>query len=81
MAAKRLRRSGRQTRMRRKNLILNQEKIDRAKTIFGVATETEAIDRALDAAADLAQFRSEVDAGLRQLVGRGGFSDPFALPE
>ena len=72
-SAKRVRR----TPMRRKNLILNQDKIDRAKTLFGVATETEAIHRALEAAEDLATFRQEIDRGLDQLVGRGGFTDRF----
>jgi len=63
--------------MRRKNLILNQEKIDRAREIFGVATETEAIDLALDAANDVELFRTEVDAGFKQLLGKGGFTDYF----
>lgn len=63
--------------MRRKNLILNQEKIDRAREIFGVSTETEAIDRALDTANDLALFRTEVDAGFKHLLGKGGFTDHF----
>ncbi len=68
-----LRSSGR----KRKNLILNQDKIDRAKAIFGVATETEAIDRALDAVNDMALFRAEVESGLADLVGKGGFVDHF----
>ncbi len=62
---------------KRKNLILDQGKIDRAKSIFGVATETEAIDRALDAAVDLARFREEVESGLPDLIGKGGFTDRF----
>lgn len=62
---------------KRKNLILDQGKIDRAKVIFGVATETEAIDRALDAADDLARFRDEVASGLPDLLGKGGFTDHF----
>jgi hypothetical protein len=62
---------------KRKNLILDQGKIDRAKAIFGVATETEAIDRALDAADDLARFRDEVESGLPDLLGKGGFTDHF----
>ena len=66
--------------LRRKNLILNQAKIDRAKRIFGVATETEAIDRALDQAADLAAFRREVETGLEGLIGKGGFKDRFSPP-
>ena len=40
-------------RIRRKNLLLDQLKIDRAKHILHAATETEAIHRALDSVADL----------------------------
>lgn len=63
--------------LRRKNLILDQAKIDRAKKVLGAATETEAITRALDAVNDLARFRAEVDAGLLRLIGKGGFEDLF----
>ncbi len=62
---------------RRKNLFVDQRKIDRAKQVFGVATETEAIDRALDLAEDFAAFQREIDRGMETLVGRGGFVDPF----
>lgn len=70
--------TARKSHLRRKNLILDQRKIDRAKEILGASTETEAITRALDSIIDLATFRAEVDAGLRRLVGRRGFEDPFA---
>jgi hypothetical protein len=63
--------------LRRKNLILDQGKIDRAKKLLGAATETEAITRALDAVNDLARFRVEVDSALDGLVGKGGFKDFF----
>ena len=63
--------------LKRKNLILDQEKIDRAKQLLGVATETEAITRALDAITEMAQFEAEVEAGFDILVGRGGFVDAF----
>jgi len=63
--------------LRRKNLILDQRKIDRAKEILGAATETEAIHRALDEVRELARFREETEAGLRDLIGRGGFTDHF----
>lgn len=62
---------------KRKNFILDQGKLDRAKLVFGVATETEAVDRALDVANDLAQFRQEVESGLSDLLGKGGFTDHF----
>jgi hypothetical protein len=70
-------RKSQRTSLRRKNLILNQDKIDRAWEIFGVTTDTEAIDRALDAANDLALFRAEVDTGFNNLLGKGGFTDYF----
>jgi hypothetical protein len=63
--------------LKRKNLILDQAKIDRAREILGAATETEAITRALDAVNDLAVFRHELDRGLDELAGKGGFSDHF----
>lgn len=62
---------------RRKNLFVDQRKIDRAKQVFGVATETEAIDRALDLAEDLAAFERQVEEGMETLVDRGGFVAPF----
>ena len=65
------------TGLRRKNLILDQRKIDRAKEILGAATETEAIHRALDEVREIARFREETEAGLRDLLGRGGFTDHF----
>lgn len=67
--------------LRRKNLILDQVKIDRAKRILRAATETETIHRALEAVHDLALFRAEVDAGLDALLGRSGFADYFGAPE
>ena len=66
------------TARRRKNLVMDQRKIDRAKRIFGVSTETEAIDRALDQAAELASFRRELDRGFEELLGQGGFKDHFS---
>lgn len=64
-------------RLRRKNVILDQRKIDRAKQLLGAATETEAISRALDAVSEMARFQSEVEAGFDILVGKGGFVDAF----
>jgi hypothetical protein len=65
-------------RIRRKNLLLDQTKIDRAKRIFKASTETEAIHRALDAVTDLEAFQRELDKGFDTLAGRGGFTDYFA---
>ena len=77
LTSERAARKSQRTSLRRKNLILNQDKIDRARDIFGVTTDTEAIDRALDAANDLALFRAEVDTGFKNLLGKGGFTDYF----
>jgi hypothetical protein len=63
--------------MRRKSLILDQAKIDRAKRILRAATETEAIHRVLDAVSDLGRFGLELDEGLKGVLGRGGFVDLF----
>lgn len=64
-------------RLKRKNLILDQGKIDRAKAVLGAATETEAITRALEAVSDLAVFQTELEAGFAGLLGKGGFVDHF----
>lgn len=50
--------------IRRKNLLLDQRKIDLARRIFEPDTVTEAIHRALDAAADLAASQRELAARL-----------------
>jgi hypothetical protein len=56
----------------RKNLRLNQAKIDRARKILGTKTETETIEQALD----LVAFRDEVVSGLESLAGSGILRDP-----
>jgi hypothetical protein len=65
----------------RKNFNLPQSAIDRAREALGTSTETETVVRALETAADLADFRRATDAVLAGLVGKGGFMDPFAPPE
>ena len=57
----------------RKNMVMDQRKLDRAKAILGASTETAAVDMALD----LVAFRGEVLAGIDRLVEAGGLSDPF----
>jgi hypothetical protein len=69
--------AGKVRRRRRKNLFVDQDKIDRVKTLLGTSTETEAIDRALDLVEDWATFKHEVGEGLKGLVGRGGVTDRF----
>ena len=49
----------------RKNFRLSQVKLNRAKRILGAATETAAVEEALD----LVAFREEVLAGVRRMAG------------
>ena len=57
----------------RKNLRLDQAKLDRARRILGTTTETDTVDQALD----LVAFRAEVVDGVRRLAGRRLVQDPF----
>ncbi|MES2179534.1 MAG: hypothetical protein V4550_16865 [Gemmatimonadota bacterium] len=63
---------------RRKNIFIDQERIDRVMTLLRTDTETETIDRALALAEDFALFEAEVTRGLAGLIGRGGFTDHFS---
>lgn len=54
--------------MRRKNMLIDQRKLDAAKAALGADTETAAVDAALD----LVVFRAEVFRGLDALVAAGG---------
>lgn len=62
---------------RRKNILIDQRRIDRVKVFLQTEKDTETIDRALALVEDLAAFQVEVDRGLEELVGKGGFVDPF----
>lgn len=53
--------------MKRKNLNVDQAKLDRLLALLGSGTETEVVDQALD----LLLFQEEAMAGLRKLAGRG----------
>jgi hypothetical protein len=57
----------------RKNIVIDQRKLNRAKTILKVSTETDAVDAALD----LVVFEGEVLGGIDRLVRAGGLTDPF----
>ena len=63
---------------RRKNVFIDQRRIDRVKALLHTDTETETIDRALALAEEAAIFEAQVDRGLAGLVGRGGFVDRFS---
>lgn len=58
--------------IRRKNMLIDQRKLDAAKVALGVGTETAAVDAALD----LVIFRTEVFRGLDALVAAGGLAAP-----
>ena len=57
----------------RKNVIMDQRKLDVARRALGVDTETEAIDQALDFVA----FREELAKGFSAVRRSGGFDDVF----
>ena len=65
------RRAGRRATWVRKNLIMDQRKLDVARRALGVHTETEAIDHALDFVA----FREELASGFAAVRRRGGVDD------
>jgi hypothetical protein len=57
----------------RKNILMDQKKLDEAKRVLKTATETETIDAALDEIA----FRHGLVAGMRALKRSGGLKDLF----
>jgi hypothetical protein len=56
--------------MRRKNMLMDQRKLDAAKAALGANSETAAVDAALD----LVVFRTEVFRGLDELAAAGGLA-------
>ncbi len=56
--------------MRRKNMLMDQRKLDAAKAALGASSETAAVDAALD----LVVFRAEVFRGLDELAAAGGLA-------
>jgi hypothetical protein len=60
-------------RIRRKNLNIDQEKLDQVRRLLGASTETEAVDRALSALL----LREEVLAGVRRVAASGGVENAF----
>jgi hypothetical protein len=55
----------------RKNVVMDQRKLDAARRVLGVETETEAIDVALD----LVAFRRELVRGIAAVRRAGGIED------
>ena len=70
----RRRSAGRRSGWVRKNVVMDQRKLDVARRTLGVATETEAIDQALDFIA----FRKELADGFTAVRRSGGVEDVFA---
>jgi hypothetical protein len=70
-AGTRQRASGRRAGWVRKNVVMDQRKLDVARRALGVDTETEAIDQALDFIA----FREELAKGFTAVRGSGGVAD------
>lgn len=58
----------------RKNMAMDPRKLALAKQYLGVATETEAVDAALD----LVAFQAEVLGGLRTAAAAGPWRSPYA---
>jgi hypothetical protein len=64
---------GRGTGWVRKNVLMDQRKLDVARRVLAVETETEAIDMALD----LVAFRRELVRGIASVRRAGGIEDIF----
>jgi hypothetical protein len=71
--AARQRASSRRAGWVRKNVVMDQRKLDVARRALGVDTETEAIDQALD----LVAFREEIAEGFAAVRRSGGVDDVF----
>jgi hypothetical protein len=67
----RQRRSSRRAGWVRKNVVMDQRKLDVARRALGVDTETEAIDQALD----FVVFREELEKGFAAVRRSGGVDD------
>ncbi len=70
-AVSRRRASGRRAGWVRKNIVMDQRKLDAARRALGVDTETDAVDRALDFVA----FREELATGFAAVRRSGGVDD------
>jgi hypothetical protein len=58
---------------RRKNMNMDQDKLDRLVEILGAASETEVIERLMDEAL----LRHELVEGVRRAAGKGGVENYF----
>jgi hypothetical protein len=70
---KRIRSTKRTAEIRRKNVNIDQAKLDRVRELLGSTSETEAIDQALS----MLLFREELVAGIAEIGGKGGVEAAF----
>jgi len=61
--------------IRRKNLNIDQTKLDEVRKLLGASTEPEAVDQALS----LLLMREEMSAGIRRIAGTGGVRNVFEV--
>lgn len=59
--------------IRRKNLNIDQTKLDQVRSLLDVKTETEAIDQALG----IVLLRQELVEGVQRIAGSGGVENYF----
>jgi hypothetical protein len=59
--------------IRRKNVNIDQTKLDRVRELLGASSETEAIDQALS----LLLLREELIEGVARIAGTGGVTNYF----
>lgn len=69
----RRRKTSAESRIRRKNLNIDQAKLDRVVEILGADSETAAIDQMMDDAI----LRHELTAGIRSLAGKVEIEDVY----
>jgi hypothetical protein len=61
-------------RIRRKNLNIDQTKLDRVRELLDAPSETDAIDQALS----MLLLREELIEGIERIAGTGGVEDVFS---
>ena len=60
-------------RIRRKNINIDQAKLDRVRELLSASSETEAVDQALS----MLLLREELIEGIEQIAGTGGVENVF----
>lgn len=60
-------------RIRRKNINIDQAKLDRVRELLAASSETEAVDQALS----MLLLREELIEGIEQIAGTGGVENVF----